>query len=82
MPLELWMRGPLRDFLHEQLLSQEFLSYGMVSPDFLRHIIAEHESGRRNNYHVLWMLLMLALWLRLWKRERTSLSRKPAAVSI
>jgi asparagine synthase (glutamine-hydrolysing) len=82
VPLELWMRGPLRDFLRDHLLSSEFLSYRMVSPDFLRHIIEEHESGRRNNYHVLWMFLMLALWLRLWERERAVHAPAPAAISL
>jgi len=64
VPLELWMRGPLRDFLHDHLLSPAFLSRGMISADRMRNVIEEHDSGRRNNYGILWMLVMLALWLR------------------
>jgi hypothetical protein len=36
----------------------------MVSPEFVRHLLEEHERGRRNNYHTLWSLLMLELWFR------------------
>lgn len=82
VPLKLWMRGPLRDFLRDHLLSPEFLSRGMVSPDFMRHILEEHESGRRDNCHVLWMLLMLALWLRVWEREKAARTPAPAAISL
>ncbi len=43
VPLALWFRGSLREFL--------------------RHLLTEHDRGRRNNYHHLWKLLMLELWL-------------------
>jgi asparagine synthase (glutamine-hydrolysing) len=82
VPLELWMRGPLRDFLRDHLLSPAFLSRGIVSPDFMRRVLEEHDSGRRNNCHVLWMLLMLALWLRLWEREKAARTPSPAAISL
>ena len=37
---------------------------GIVSPKFVELLLTEHESGRRDNYHWLWLLLMLELWLR------------------
>jgi asparagine synthase (glutamine-hydrolysing) len=70
VPLDSWMRGPLRDFLHDHLLSPEFLSRGIVSPERLRLTIQEHDSGRRNNCGILWMLIVLALWLR--PRQRSA----------
>jgi asparagine synthase (glutamine-hydrolysing) len=78
VPLELWMRGPLRDFLHDHLLSPAFLSRGIISADRLRRVIEEHDSGRRNNYGILWMLVMLALWLR--PRQQGSPHNTTAAV--
>lgn len=50
-PLALWFRGSLRSFVHDHLRSRSFL-------------IGEHERGLRDNYAVLWMLLVLELWLR------------------
>ena len=64
VPLALWFRGSLRSFLWDHLTSSSFLDRGIVSPDFVKHLLAEHDRGRRNNYHRLWSLLMLELWFR------------------
>jgi asparagine synthase (glutamine-hydrolysing) len=63
-PFSVWMRGPLRDMLHDHLTAPQFLSRGIVSPGFVRKLLDEHQSGRRNNQQWLWSLLMLELWLR------------------
>jgi hypothetical protein len=34
----------------------------MVSPEFVTHLLEEHDRGRRDNHHHLWRLLMLELW--------------------
>lgn len=67
-PLTVWFRTTLRVFLHDHLTSKEFLGRGMVSEDFVRELLAEHDSGRRDHYHLLWTLLMLELWFRDWKQ--------------
>jgi asparagine synthase (glutamine-hydrolysing) len=64
VPLAAWFRGPLRTFLWDHLTSASFLNRGIVSPPFVRTLLAEHDRGRRNNYHYLWNLLMLDLWFR------------------
>ncbi len=63
-PFSLWMRGPLREMLHDHLTAPRFLSRGIVSPGFVRKLLDEHQSGRRDNQQWLWSLLMLELWLR------------------
>ena len=75
VPIAEWFRTSLRDFLRDHLLSAGFLNRGIVSAQFLRHLIEEHESGRRNNCHYLWMLLMLDLWF----REFDATAQPPAA---
>jgi asparagine synthase (glutamine-hydrolysing) len=64
VPLAAWFRGPLREMLHDHLLGPSLASRGIVSPSFVRRLVEEHESGRRDNNHWLWMLLMLELWFR------------------
>ncbi len=64
VPLALWFRTTLRDFLWDHLTSSRFLNRGMVSGEFVRFLLAEHASGRRDNSHWLWSLLMLELWFR------------------
>jgi asparagine synthase (glutamine-hydrolysing) len=64
VPLDSWFRTSLRSFLCDHLTSRSFLERNIVSERFLRHLLNEHQSGRRNNQHWLWMLLILELWFR------------------
>lgn len=64
VPLADWFRGPLRPMLRDHLESARFFSRDIVSPPFVRAMIAEHESKRRNNTTWLWSLLMLEMWFR------------------
>jgi asparagine synthase (glutamine-hydrolysing) len=62
VPLAGWFRGPLRPMLWDQLTSTRFLDRGVVSPEFVRTLLEEHDSRRRNNETWLWSLLVLELW--------------------
>ena len=64
VPLSLWFRGPLRNMLWDHLTSASFAHRGIVSPVFVHQMLREHDSGRRDNSHWLWSLLMLELWFR------------------
>ncbi|HWB83423.1 MAG TPA: asparagine synthase (glutamine-hydrolyzing) [Bryobacteraceae bacterium] len=63
VPLADWFRGSLRELLWDHLTSPHFLKRGFVSEPFLRRLLEEHQSGRRDNRHWLWSLLMLEMWL-------------------
>lgn len=64
VPLAVWFRGSLKSFLADHLTSRQFLDRGIVEPRFVRHLLDEHFSGRRENEHWLYTLLMLELWFR------------------
>jgi asparagine synthase (glutamine-hydrolysing) len=64
VPLSLWFRGALRAFLWDHLTSASFAGRGMISPPFVRQMLLEHDSGRRDSSPYLWSLLVLELWLR------------------
>jgi asparagine synthase (glutamine-hydrolysing) len=64
VPLADWFRGPLRSLLWDHLTGSRFLDRGIVRPGFLKKMLKEHDSGRRDNHHWLWALLMLELWFR------------------
>jgi asparagine synthase (glutamine-hydrolysing) len=62
VPLAIWFRGELWGYLNDHLLGRSFLGRGFVSPAFVRYLLEEHRSGRRDNSHWLWRLLALELW--------------------
>jgi asparagine synthase (glutamine-hydrolysing) len=64
VPLPIWFRGELKEFLHDHLLAKRFANRKIASPHFVRYMIDEHMRGRRDNSHWLWQLLMLELWFR------------------
>jgi asparagine synthase (glutamine-hydrolysing) len=64
VPIAEWFRGPLRPMLRDHLESPRFFARDIVSPSFVRGMIAEHESRRRNNTTWLWSLLVLEKWFR------------------
>jgi len=64
VPLATWFRTSLREMLWDHLTGSRFLNRGIVSPSFLRYLLEEHQSQRRDNSFWLWQLLFLELWFR------------------
>jgi asparagine synthase (glutamine-hydrolysing) len=63
VPLDAWLRGPLREWA-EDLLSRESLRRkGFFNPDPIREKWKEHLSGARNWEYPLWNALMFQDWL-------------------
>jgi asparagine synthase (glutamine-hydrolysing) len=64
VPLARWFREDLRPLLHGHLLSGRLVRKNVVSAAFVKTLLSEHETGRRDNNHWLWSLLMMELWFR------------------
>jgi asparagine synthase (glutamine-hydrolysing) len=72
VPLSLWLRTSLRELLWDNLTGRRATERGIVSGQFVRQLLREHESGRRNNSHSLWALLMFELWFRDFEQTQSS----------
>lgn len=62
VPLDSWLRGPLRDWAESLLDAQRLKREGYFHPSPIRDKWAEHLSGKRNWQYVLWNVLMFQSW--------------------
>jgi asparagine synthase (glutamine-hydrolysing) len=62
VPLDSWLRGPLRDWAEGLLSRSRLEEEGFFAPAPVRRAWKEHLSGRRNHQHKLWAALMFQAW--------------------
>jgi asparagine synthase (glutamine-hydrolysing) len=65
-PIDQWLRHELRDMAYDTLLGAEARNRGVFRTDYVRRLLDEHCTYRRNHHTRLWALLMLELWFRMW----------------
>jgi asparagine synthase (glutamine-hydrolysing) len=66
VPIDHWLRGELREMAHDVLLGQRARGRGYFRPDAVRRYLDEHTRAERRHHTVLWSLLMLELWHRMF----------------
>jgi len=66
MPLAAWFRGSLKPYLGEILLSARAAGRPFFRHQYVRQMVEEHQSGRADHSHRLWLLLTFELWYRVF----------------
>jgi len=63
VPLDSWLRGPLREWAGDLINDPRLQSDGFLNADLVRRRWREHLSGERNWQYQLWNVLMFRAWL-------------------
>jgi len=63
IPLDSWLRGPLREWVEELLAPGRLHREGFLNAALVREKWTEHLSGKKNWQYHLWDVLMFQAWL-------------------
>jgi asparagine synthase (glutamine-hydrolysing) len=66
VPIDSWLRGPLRDWAEELLSPRALAADGLLRPEPVTAMWREHLDGRRNWAGQLWVVLMFQAWRQRW----------------
>ena len=66
VPIDAWLRGPLRSWAEGLLNEKRMADRGLINPAPVRAAWKTHLSGRRDLHYPLWNILMFQAWLERW----------------
>jgi asparagine synthase (glutamine-hydrolysing) len=62
VPIGIWLKEDLREMVGDLLSEETIRRRGIFHPPRVAWILKEHQEGRRDFSHHIWVLLMLELW--------------------
>ena len=72
IPLDRWLRGPLRELTHAYLGEPALREVGFFDHQTIAEILSQHDRGLRNHESKIWALLTFMLWHDLYMRAPSS----------
>jgi len=66
IPLDDWLRGPLKDWACDLLSPARLARRGLFEPKRVARMLDEHMSRRNNHAYWLWNVLMADAWAEMW----------------
>jgi asparagine synthase (glutamine-hydrolysing) len=65
-PLRFLFKGPLKNYIQDILVSDQFFERRLFNPALVKELVDEHREGQVDHQKVLWQLLILELWHRVF----------------
>lgn len=66
-PIEVWTRGPLREFVMDSLTPARVQRYALFAPKTVERLIERHMSGQKDYGWQLWSLISVMAWQDVFK---------------
>lgn len=66
VPISIWLRGGARDFCRDLLAPDVVRRRGLFAPEVVARLLDEHDSARADHGTLLWALISVELWHRLY----------------
>jgi asparagine synthase (glutamine-hydrolysing) len=63
IPLDTWLRGPLREWAESLLDADRLRAEGFLRPEPIREVWRRHLAGDANTQYQVWVVLMFQAWL-------------------
>lgn len=79
IPIATWFRTELRSLVRDMLAPDTVRRRGLFDPNFVQRLIAEHEAGLADHAILLWGLMSVEIWHRVFI-ERSASSVSDAAL--
>jgi asparagine synthase (glutamine-hydrolysing) len=64
VPIGKWFRGAYSSVIDEYVLSERALGRGIFAAEFVRDLVARHQTGGENHSERLWALVNFEMWQR------------------
>ncbi len=77
VPMKLWMRAQLKDFVRDSFASAQFSGRGLYRAQRVTALLDDHFSGRVDASNKIFALLMLELWYQKFVDRRDCLAPMP-----
>ncbi|MEN8236702.1 MAG: asparagine synthase (glutamine-hydrolyzing) [Pseudomonadota bacterium] len=69
VPIDTWLKGPLRDWAEDLLDENHLIQEGIFNPALIREKWQQHLKGSQNWQYPLWVVLMFQAWRREWQQD-------------
>jgi asparagine synthase (glutamine-hydrolysing) len=73
VPMPVWMRGELREFVQDSLAEETVKRRGLFRPDQVTRVVRDHLSGRTEASNKILVFLMVELWFERFVDRRAEL---------